>query len=116
MISIVVFSKLAELDHRVNNSLKKGYQPGSSKNLRSYVNRYLDFCMEHKLCPLNANGQQTRRFIQYLADSPTISAIETVRNYLWGIKTFYKLLELTPPDTSEFLTSLNLRGVKLTLV
>ena len=71
--------------------------------------------MEHGLSPLNANGQQTHRFIQFLADSPTISAIETIHNYLWGLKTFHKLLELPPPDTSEFLTSLTLRGVKLTL-
>ena len=96
-------------------STKKGYQPGSAKNLRTYINRYLDFCIKYKLPPVPAQGLQLRRFAQYLADSPTISAIETIHNYMWGLKTFHKLLDLPPPDTREFLTTLAFRGLKLTL-
>ena len=112
---VLVFAKLSALDNNVNNSLKRRYQPGSVKNLRSYINRYLDFCIEHGLSPIPATGQQTRRFIQFLADSPTISAMETISNYMWGLKTFHKLLELPPPDTTEFITKLLLKGVRLTL-
>ena len=109
------FIKLIQLDRNIKVSTKKGYQPGSSQNLRSYINRYLDFCLEYLLPPVLADGIQLRRFAQYLADMPTISAIETVKNYIWGLKTFHKLLGLPPPDTSEFLTTLQMRGLRLTL-
>ena len=95
------YLKLIELDKRVSISAKKGYQPGSAKNLKTYINRYLDFCIEYKLPPVPAQGQQLRRLAQYLADSPTISAIDTINNYLWGLCTFHRLLNLPPPDTSE---------------
>ena len=112
---IAAYFKLAALDHRVLQSTRKGYQPGTTKNLRTYINRYLDFCIEYKLPPVPANGAQLRRFAQYLADSPTISAIETINNYLWGLRTFHRMLNLPPPDTTEFLTGLTLRGLKLVL-
>ena len=97
-------------------STRKGYQPGTAKNLRTYINRYLDFCLEYNLSQVPANGKQLCRFVQFLADSPTISAIETINNYLGGVKTFHRLLNLPPPDTSEFLFNLTIRGLKLTLV
>ena len=97
-------------------SINKGYQPGSTRNLKSYINRYLDFCIEFELHPLPAKGQTVRRFAQYLADQPTISAIDTVNNYMWGLCTFHKILGLPVPDTSEFITKLMLRGLKLQLV
>ena len=96
-------------------SINKGYQPGSTRNLKSYINRYLDFCIEFELHPLPAKGQTVRRFAQYLADQPTISAIDTVNNYMWGLCTFHKILGLPVPDTSEFITKLMLRGLKLQL-
>ena len=114
-ILILAVFKLAALDNKVKNTTKKGYQPSSTKNLRSYINRYLDFCLEFKLSPIPAQGQQLRRFAQYLADSPTISAIQTINNYLWGLKTFHRLLGLPTPDTKEFLTGLMLKGLRLTL-
>ena len=107
--------KLAELDSRIKATSKKAYQPGSSKNLRTYINRYLDFCIEFRLPPVPAEGQQLRRFAQYLADKPSISAIQTVNNYIWGLKVFHKLLGVEPPDTREFLTTLVLKGLKLAL-
>ena len=70
-------------------SAKAAYQPGSAKNLRTYINRYLDFCLEFHSPPVPDNGKQLRRFAQFLADSPTISAIETINNYLWGLRTFH---------------------------
>ena len=115
MFFIVAYTKLIQLDNRLRNTTKKGYQPGSAKNLKSYINRYLDFCLEYKLQPVPAQGLQLRRFAQYLAESPTILAINTINNYLWGLRTFHRLLNLPPPDTSEFLTTLTIRGLKLLL-
>ena len=118
MVMVIIFLayiKLAALDQRVKVSTKKGYQPGCSKNLHTYINRYLDFCIEFKLPPIPAEGMQLRRFAQYLADSTNISAIGTINNYLWGLKTFHKLLGLPAPDTGEFLTRLVLKGIRLTL-
>ena len=112
---IVALLKLAALDARVKKSTKSGYKPGSSKNLRTYINRYLDFCLEFKLPPVPAEGIQLRRFVQYLADSPSISSFQTLNNYSWGVKTFHKLLGLEPPSTTEFLTALLLKGLKLAL-
>ena len=106
---------MAALDARLSATTKKGYQPGSTKNLRTYINRYLDFCLEFKLPPVPAQGQQLRRFAQYLTECPTISAIETINNYLWGLKTFHRILGLSPPDTMEFLTKLTIRGLRLVL-
>ena len=62
-----------------------------------------------------AQDLQLRRFAQYLSESPTITAIDTINNYLWGLKTFHRLLNLPPPDTSEFLTNLTIRGLRLEL-
>ena len=112
---IAAYFKLEALDKRVVDTTKRGYQPGSAKNLRTYINRYLDFCIEFKLPPVPANGQQLRRFAQFLADSPSISGIETINNYLWGLRMFHRMLNLPPPDMSEFLINLTLCGLKLTL-
>ena len=105
--------KLAALDARVKQSTSKGYQPGSSKNLHTYINRYLDFCIEHRLPPVPAEGLQLRRFAQYLADTRNITAMQTINNYMWGLKTFHKILGLKPPDTSEFI--MTLKGLRLAL-
>ena len=115
ILCFLALTKLAALDDRVKQTTKKGYQEGTTKNLRTYINRYLDYCLEFKVPPIPAKGQQLRRFAQYLSEQPTITAIETINNYLWGVKTFHKLLDLPPPDTREFLTTLALRGLKLTL-
>ena len=112
---ILALLKLAALDERVKISTKKGYQPGSAKNLRTCINRYLDFCLEYKLPPIPVQGIQLRRFAQYLADSNKINSIQTIHNYLWGLRTFNKMLGLPPPDTREFITSLALKGLKLAL-
>ena len=103
------------MDDRVKRTTKRGYQPGSSKNLRTYINRYLDFCMEFKLPPVPAEGMQLRRFAQFLADSPSISSYRTITNYIWGVKTFHKLLGFQAPDTGEFITRLVLKGLRLEL-
>ena len=106
---------MAALDRRLNTTISKGYQPGSAQNLKCYINRYLDFCIEHKVPPVPAQGKQLRRFIQYLSEQTTINAIQTVNNYIWGLKTFHRILDLPPPDTTEFLTKLALKGLRLTL-
>ena len=111
----LAITKLAAIDKKIKQSMKKGYQQGSARNLTSYINRYLDFCLDHLLPPVPADGTQLRRFVQYLAELPTISAIETIKNYIWGLRTFHKLLELPPPDTSEFFTMLTIKGIRLTL-
>ena len=110
-----MFSKLVQFDRRLKKTVKSGYQPGTSKNLRVYINRYLDFCLEYKLHPIPADGIQYRRFLQYLADLPTISAIATIQNYMWGVRTFHKILNLQPPDSNEFLTKLAIKGLRLEL-
>ena len=115
VLFVLVLGKLVLLDQRVKYSAKKGYQPGSARNLCTYINRYLDFCLEHSLPPIPADGTQLRRFIQYLADSPTISAIDTINNYIWGVRTFHKMVGVSPPDTGEFITQLVIKGIKLQL-
>ena len=112
---VVAIAKLAALDNRIKATQKTGYQPGSTRNLRSYINRYLDFCLEYKLHPIPADGIQIRRFVQYLADLPTILAIATIQNYIWGVRMFHKLLNLNPPSTDEFLTKLTIKGIRLAL-
>ena len=111
----LVLHKFAALDDRVKQTKKNGLQHGSAQNLRTYINRYLDFCIELRLPPVPAKGHQLRRFAQYLSEQPTISAIETIHNYIWGVKTFHKLLVLQPPDTNDFLTTLAMQGLKMTL-
>ena len=57
---VLAIHKLAALDDRVKNTIEKGYQPGSAQNLRTYINRYLEFCLEFKLPPVPAKGHQLR--------------------------------------------------------
>ena len=115
MYCFLVIHKLIELDARVKITTKKAYQQGSINNLCTYISRYLDFCMEFKLPSAPAKGHQLRRFAQYLSEQSTISAIETIHNYIWGVKTFHKILDLPAPDMTEFLITLALRGLKMTL-
>ena len=97
------------------------FLPGRKNILPDILSRWHEsqklrkFCLDYKLPPIPAQGMQLRRFAQYLADTPTTNAIETINNYLWGVKTFHRLLDLPPPDTHEFLTTLTLRGLRLTL-
>ena len=102
---ILAFKQLVELDKRLQLTTKRGYQPGSCKNLRLQINRYLDFCIDLELPPVPADELQLHRFAQYLADSLSINAIDMVLNYTSALKTLHKLVGLQPPSTSTFLAA-----------
>ena len=108
-----VYQKTAILDARVLGLTRKGYQPGTSRNLHYQINRYLDFCLEHKYVPAPCSNIQLRRFAAWVADTPKIAAYGTVSNYISAVRTFHKIIGLPPPQLTEHLTSLTLKGLRL---
>ena len=108
-----MFQRLIELDSHLKKSTKKGYQPGTSKNLRCQINRYLDFCLLYKLPPVPGDELQLRRFAQFLYETPSVNAYGTLENYMSSLKTFHRMVGVEPPSTQTFLASLTLKGLRL---
>ena len=93
---ILVFVCLIELDKRLKQSTKNGYQPGTAKNLRCQINRYLDFCLLYCVPPVPADELQLQRFEQHLDDSETVHSYGTLENYMSSIRTFHKMVGYPP--------------------
>ena len=110
---IAAFQKLEDLDKRLLSTTQRGYQPGTTRNLSYQINRYLDFCLEFGFSPAPASQLQLRRFAQWISDNPAVNAYGTVSNYLSAVKTFHKIIGVQPPNTTEHMTSLTLKGLRL---
>lgn len=90
--------RLQMLDCHCYETMKKGYQETTMRNLRSQALVYNRFCEFYGLPKFPATAWQMVRFARYVAN--TVTSYETVQNYLSGVRTLHKLggFEVPGPD------------------
>lgn len=94
-------------------TMSRAYRKNTLKNLRSQALIYHRFCVYHNLSMFPATEWQMVRFARYLGNS--VTSVETVKNYLAGVRTLHRVGGFRVPDPSEPNLNLLLRGLKFEL-
>lgn len=107
-------ARLSTLDDQCYDTLKKGYRPGTLKNIRSQALIYSRFCEFYGLNRFPASEWQMVRYARYIAN--TVVSYETVINYLAGVRTLHRLGGYALPDLRESPNLIHiLRAIKFEL-
>ena len=67
------------------------------------------FCLHFHLCFLPTSTLTLRLYAQFLSRS--FKSVDSIRNYISGIKTLHSLVGLDTSHFSDFILSLTLRGL-----
>lgn len=97
------------MQKHTRRSTRAAFAESTSKNLRSQWKSYLLFCFYFNLTPFPATSKVLAWFAQLLSRSMT--AIDTVRNYISGVKLLHVLLDLSCDGFSGFEVKLAIRGL-----
>lgn len=105
--------RLDQLDDECYETMTKAYRKNTLKNLRSQALIYHRFCVYtgHHLFP--ASNWQMVRFARYVGNS--VTSIETVQNYISGVRTLHRIGGFPVPDSQDPNLQLLLRGLKFEL-
>ena len=101
--------RLKRLDEEMEQKTLKGLAGGSYKNFRVHVNAYVQFCILFGLAVFDSGVLQFRRFTTHL--QRTHKSVESVKQYVSGAKKLFLLFKMPPPDISDYMYSLTLKGI-----
>ena len=105
--------KLQRLDDSCYDTMKKGYRPGTKKNLRSQASIYSKFCTDHGLQEYPADEWQLVRYAGFT--STHVTSQGKVDNYVGGVRTLQKLAGYPTPPASSPNLKLMMKGLKTEL-
>ena len=97
-----------ELDQQVAENVLKGIGDSSAKNLRTHVNAYVSFCTNHCLYMFDTTVLHMQRYATFLARS--MKSIESVKNYVGGVRKLYLIMGYNPPDITDYMYKLTIKG------
>ena len=100
---------LQDLDDRLAKSTAQGWAKGSGKGLKTHIQKYVEFCKLYKLYLFNCDGLQIRRYLEHLTE--THSSIDSMKNYISGVRTLLELMGYKPPPWTDYLYRLTVRGI-----
>lgn len=90
-------------------SIKAAFAKGSMKNLKIQWESYMLFCLYFKLVAFPASTETLCLFAQFLSRS--FLAVDSVKNYICGVKIAHKLLDLEFTQIDKIELKLCLRGL-----
>ena len=105
--------ELKQLQKDLQLTKNRAYAEGTQKNLHVQWNSFMEFCRHFQLCHLPASVNTLCLYAQYL--SYRMSSVESIRNYLHGVKLLHLFAGLDFPHLDNFVVKLVLRGLKKTL-
>ena len=100
---------LQALDDKVAAATLKGLANTSTKSLRTHINAYVHFCQKYDLYMFETSPLHLRRYLLHLSE--THKSVDSMKNYIAGVKNFYLLMGREPPDTSDYLYKLTVTGL-----
>jgi hypothetical protein len=100
---------LARLQRDLNRSQRAAFATGTVKNLKSQWNKFRSFCHLSQDYTLPVSTERLCLYVQFLSRS--LAAPQSFRNYISGLKTLHKLLELAFPSLSSVQVKLTFRGL-----
>lgn len=102
-------SHLQSLTRDVKTTMRYAFAEGSLKNLQIQWQTFFIFCEYFKLPTLPASINTLCAFAQFLSRS--FKSVNSIRNYLSGVKLLHTLLELDYPSAELIHLRLLLRGL-----
>lgn len=101
--------ELGGLRKELKRSKRAAFAEGTSKNLKVQWESYLLFCKYFHFKPLPTTEEILALFAQFLSRS--FKSVESIRNYVGGVRTLHKMLSLDCPETT-FHLRLSLKGIE----
>ena len=101
--------RLAALDRRLARSTSHGFAGRTAKNIKTQINKYVEFCQYYGLFIFETDGLQFRRYLEYLTN--THKSMDSMKNYISGARTLYEIMGFTPPHWSDYLYRLTAQGI-----
>ena len=93
----------------MRHSAKSAFAVGTHKNLIIQWETFLMFCLHFKLVFVPASSYTCRLYAQFLSRS--FKSVNSIRNYISGVKTLHALLGFETDQFSEFSLVLFFRGL-----
>ena len=82
---------------------------GSRRNLRIQWESFLLFCFYFKLVFLPTSTETLQLYAQFLSRS--FKSVQSIRNYISGVKTIHLLLGFLIEHINKFILNLSLKGI-----
>lgn len=101
---------LQKLQLETRESLNSAHAPGTRKNLKTQWKAFFLFCQYYNLKKLPCDVNTICLFAQFLSRS--FKSVESIRNYLSGVKILHLLLDLPFPHFETFYFKLFIKGLK----
>lgn len=98
-----------KLKRDLKSSRRHAYADSTNKNLKIQWETYLLFCIYFGLSYLPVSTETLSLYAQFLSRS--FKAIQTIRNYISGVKTMHYLLGYSVENINNFILSLSLKGI-----
>lgn len=108
-VTFVSETDLHLLHREVKESIKSAYAVGTFKNLRVQWQTFITFCYYYKLQPLPVSVNTLCLYSQFLNRS--FRSVQSIRNYLSGVKTLHYILDFEYPTSNVFQLNLLLKGI-----
>lgn len=97
------------LQREVKSSMKAAFATSTSKNLRIQWKAYFLVCKFYGLKPIPSTVETLCFFSQFLSRS--FKSVESVKNYISGIKTLHHVLDITFPSENVYQLNLVFKGL-----
>lgn len=100
---------LEALQSEVRHSMRAAFSEGTSRNLKVQWRAYFLFCKFYGLKAIPTTVETLCLFGQFLSRS--FKSVESVRNYISGVKTLHQVLDVKYPSDNMFQLTLVMRGL-----
>lgn len=108
------WTRVEQLDEHCYETMRRSYQPGTLKNIRSQALIYSRFCEFYGFKMFPASAWQMVRYARYIAN--TVVSYDTVLNYISGVRKLHELGGFETPSAGEPNLKHILRAIRLELV
>ena len=108
-VSLLAEMALEVLQKEVRQSMRAAFSEGTSKNLKIQWRSYLLFCKFYGLKAIPTTVEILCLYGQFLGRS--FKSVESVRNYISGVKTLHQLIGVASPVEDSYQLTLVLRGI-----
>ena len=102
--------QIKELEKDIKNSTWSTFAVGTKRNLMTQWRTFLLFCAYFKFVAIPASLKTVCLYIQFLSRS--FKSVESIKNYISGIRTLHLFLDESFPYFDEFLLNYYLEALK----
>ena len=100
---------MTDLKKDLKSSRRSAYAVGTLKNLKVQWEAYLMFCIFFGLQKLPSSSNTLSLFAQFLSRS--FKAVQSIKNYISGVKTMHLLLGYPVAEINNFIVNLTITGI-----